>query len=551
MSTQNAHTDAPKKARKPAAKKQADQSTQPVPSAAQVADDKPKKKRTPKTVDPVAEVAQVAQVAATATEPPAQAGDKPKKKRAPAAKKPADPKPDTSAAPAPPAAPTPKKPRKPAESKKKRQANTKPTSLNTSGIGIGPARVKTVLTNEALNPAEHLAKLALVVAENKPKKPKPTEANPDPAMPPQGPQTPITALEPSVLKVVREAEAAYEQSLRESYERKYLSDLAAKDATAKDKYLELRAKAKAAGDFDLHTFNLTFDKNFYAGYSNYVDNHDSYAVRYADKNGNALYADGKPVLDSNGKPSPPYYNQWTRAAALINKRCVRLSGNTRNILACFLDRIVEQLTRNGLHNCLQTGSHSLRLKHALAQTAGFKDRVPINAFVSTLQIYEQALDWIDEHTAYTERRAEFTTEPVFAAIENKHEFDGYVNGVCRGVRNNVALELSDADRERVLNVSISGEFKRFCSHVVHGVIMRVGAVILEYVNENKTKTVGCGTLTHVLKQIHNTCGINYETTSRDMNLRLEQFADWREKKRTERKAATNGTTVADEATSDQ
>lgn len=427
--------------------------------------------------------------------------------------------------------------------KSKRAHNNKLTPIEQSGLGIGSARVKSVLMNTSLNPREHKVRLALIAAENKPRKPKPTKENPEPEMPAQGPQTPVDKLPADILNVIREAEQVHEDQLMKEYERHpydestptgvkyYTARKTAQDAFAVEYKQAKKDKVEFDKSFDLHAFNESFDKNFYsdASFAAWKSENDGYSLNKVNDDGTNKY------------------NQWTRATALVNKLCTRLSGNTRSIIACFLDRIVEQYALNGIHNCLAANRHIIQLPHALDQTDGFDERVPLDRYVRTFDNYTNAHAWIK---ACVETRAEVKELRDKGAEEIKyempeypdpnydHDFNNYVGDICRAVKRRLAKsKTTEAEKNQYEETSVGREFKRFCSYVVYESILRIGACLRQSVERSGVKTISDAMVFYVLQQIHNVCGMDYNETHQVLTTQLELFKQWKETRKEERKNA--------------
>lgn len=402
----------------------------------------------------------------------------------------------------------------------KRTHNTKPTALDIAGVCIGPARVRSVLMHTSLNPREHQVRLAIMAAENRPIRAKPTEENPNPPEPVQGPQTNIEDLPTDVLSVIREAEALHERTIREGYEREVMSNMS-KDTKAQ--YLDARRLAQQKENFNLTAFNQSFDANFYDGLEQYVADNDSYVV---------------------GEK----YNQWTRASALVNKLTIRLSGNTRYIVAAFLDRIVEQYAYNGIHNCLLEGRHIIKPRHALTQTEGFDTRVPLDCFVKTFRNYGIGLNWIEACKEVREEVTKFKNEgkevefelPDYPDMGYDAKFDEYVGEICRSVRMRLASQEDDEEkRNSYLNTSVSKTFKRFCSDIVFEAILRIGTILRCSLQRANVKTVSDSMVRYAIEQIHNVCGMDFETVSNVISERLERFSEYRQKRKEDRRRKKN------------
>ncbi len=427
------------------------------------------------------------------------------------------------------------------------------------GIWMGPARVKTVLQVKSLNPDEYEVRRKLMEAENKPKLKKTPEQVKDNSVE-QGHQTPISELDEDVQTVVKRAEQEYEKSLREAYEKdkvKKMDNVKLKHKVQKvvevegkevtetemlsdhDYYLHCRSKAseKKSDDFDLYSFNMEYDKSFYNGYAQYKKDHDSYAI-------------GSARIDTKTGKLRGEYTQWTRAMALVNKLCTRLSGNTRNIIACFLDNLVIQYSRNGIHNCLLEKRGIVLLSHALTQTEGFETRVPLDKFVKTFDNYQNALDWIYVCREVKERNKQNKATkndpekmPVYPFVKYEYEFDGYVGGVFKMVKAQMAREQkTEAEKNLYLDINVNKQFKKFCSYIVYEAILRIGSCLREAVKCLGVKTISDNIVFYTIKQIHNVCGMDFTKNEEklaihgmSMEQRLSKFAKWKVTRKEQRK----------------
>lgn len=442
---------------------------------------------------------------------------------------------------------------KTAKSVKKRVHNNEPATMDVVGIGIGPARVRNVLITVSLDPENFAVRKAILLGENKPRKPKPTDDNPNPAMPAQGPQTHVENLDDWVVAVVRRAEEQHENSLRDAYEHYHVGKDCMSDEERK-KYNEARRLAQeqannAGTEFNLQAFNLSYDKKFYDEYPAYKEKNDSYVV-------------GKMFIDKKTKKQREKFNEWTRAVALVNKLSTRLSGNTRNIIACFLDRVVEQYARNGIHNCLADGKRIVQLSHALQQSENFSGRVPLHPFVSTLKNYHNALQWFREReavkktnraakAAHTDEKSEpelndlpnypscHDYTPSESEEEDDHhgnDFIGYIGEICRSVKMHMAEEVeSDEEKKQYLDTNVGRDFKTFCSYMVYETILRIGSSLKLSVERQGVKTISDAMVWYVLNQLHSVCGVDFEPTKESMDAHLQVFAQWRESRKALRK----------------
>ncbi len=433
-----------------------------------------------------------------------------------------------------------------AKATKRRPVNVKPAPIDFSGIGIGPAKVKKVLMHHAFNEKEHEVRQNILKAENRPVKPKPTAEVPDPAMPEQGPQVSIDKLPKATLDVIRAAERAHQQALNSEYEHHVVSQMSDADKKA---YQEARKKASESADFDLRSFNVARNKKFYAGFDAWCKENDSYAL-------------GRVVKDKKGVERERF-NQWSRAMALVNKSCLRLSNGVRDILACYLDNLVIQYARNGIVNCVAEDHSNLQLRHALTPSDGFDERVPMDAFARTLDGYQLALNWIEscrqtrEEIRDTRRRikaGEIEGDSVSADLPDypdpayDENFEGYVVDTCRSVRMQMAeSQKTAAEKEKYHNIKVSENFKRFCSIIIYESVLRIGAHLKEVVKLKDVKTVNAEIMHHTLKQVSNLCGIPFDPIKRDMTTRLDKFRAWclerRDARRAKRKEAADADAV--------
>ena len=393
------------------------------------------------------------------------------------------------------------------ETKKQvKKVNNKPSSFDVSGIGIGPPRVRAVLMKVALNPEEAKVREALSKAANRPAKVKPTKENPNPKQPKQGPQIKVRNLPKEVLVVVDKAEESHTDTLRSHYERDVLAGFSDKERA---KYQAGKKAALKEGK-TLKEYNLSFNKAFYSKFKNFLKDNDNYVL--------------------GGK-----YDEWSRASALVNKLCTRLSGNTRSIVAAYLDCIVEQYTKNGIYNCLKEKRKIVQLRHALTQTEGFEKRVPLDQFVKTFKTYDNALCWVEEFSAAREHLKKLKAEdkpvdnfelPAYPETDDQYDFSGYVGEICRSIKNNLTKEdLPEPDIDAT-NISVSKEFRRFGSYLVYEAILRIGKCLAASVKRSNVKTVSDTSVWHTLDQIHNVCGSDFEPIRTTMVARLDKYEKW-------------------------
>ena len=430
----------------------------------------------------------------------------------------------------------------------KRHHNLKQPALMKNGIGTGTARVKSVLMHIALNPLEYRVRKALQPVRTK------SEDGTETVTEPQ----PLNKLPTEYQDLIAHAEKSYETSLREAYERQKVGshkksesedkfnvasmseetrkDYLAKKKAAVDQHAKTNKENNSSTPFDLHKFNLSFDKNFYNQWPAFKEANDNYIVGkvYADKN--------------SEEPGKVKYNQWTRASALVNKLCTRVSSKTRNIIACFLDRIVEQYAANGIHNCFQEKRRIIQLRHALTEgTDGFEQRVPLHNLVQTLPAYRRAMSWIDAKLEAKEAKKTKDSEESEDTEDNlnfdpptkyAYDFDSYASEICRSVKIQLAEQETDpALKEQYINASVSREFKEFCSQVIYETILRIGAALKIDVESSGVKTISDEIVVKVLKLLHSNCGVDFATSWNIMQDKLSQYETTRAQYKNTRKTA--------------
>jgi hypothetical protein len=70
---------------------------------------------------------------------------------------------------------------------------------------------------------------------------------------------------------------------------------------------------------------------------------------------------------------------------------------------------------------------------------------------------------------------------------------------------------------------------------VYEAILRIGACLRETVERSGVKTISDNIVWHVIKQIHNVCGLDFNHMEKSMLERLNKFSAWRVNRKEERK----------------
>ena len=415
------------------------------------------------------------------------------------------------------------------KSPSKRSRNTDPTALAETGIGLSSSRVRTVMATQALNVTEHAVLKHLLAAENKPKKPKPTDKEPNPKMPKQGPQTPIADLPQFVQDAVAEAEEAYLETLRHSYDQKYAAALR-KTKAGDSKYQDAKVAARKAAheadeEFDVKAFNESFDSNFYSDFKSYCKKNDKYLT----------------VKKKGSKKAVPL-TEWGRAIALVSKRCVRLSGGTRFILTTFLDQIVKSYVRNGIMNCINDEKVIVMMYHAInAPSRELEQLIALHPWVATFSTYRRIETWMHERQDIKEQVAELkkkgneveSTIPDFPVNDSQTiHFTNYVGEIFREIKMRMAAETDDEDlKERYLNASAGKNFKSFCNQIVFEAILRIGKSLALSIRREKVKTVSDDMVWFCIENTLMICGLPFDGIREVMNESLDLYNDWSARRR--------------------
>jgi len=445
------------------------------------------------------------------------------------------------------------------------------TKLEREGIVVAPSRVKKVLVEMALNPRESIVVNALLTAGERTKK----VITKNEVLDLEGKkkvEKVVTYEEstPIALDRVRKtswygdvmdaAEEAHATSIREQYENIQLSN---EVLFPKDKLLEYKKQKKAAKDvamkkglsFDVEKFNTSFKADFYKDFAAFKLT-DSYRLTHAahelDSEGYILDLtsidpatgkprrklvvkldkEEKPVLDSAGNPVlicvRPRYDERTRMIALINKTCIRLSGGTRDIIAAYLDIIVEQYTRNGIKNCCEANKVVVQVEHALQQSDkvnsgngenDFNNAMSTDKFVSTFNNYAAALAWIESKKPNEEG---VKVEEAYPDPEYDTDFSIYVGYICDSVRVIMAKEAkTEEDREKILHTNTGSSLKSFCSNVIVEAIFRIGLSLKLSLKNGSAKTVTEHMVHSAVEQIHILFGVKYAPVAQRINEKLK------------------------------
>ena len=418
--------------------------------------------------------------------------------------------------------------------------------------------------------------------------------------------------------VMNRAEQQHEANIMHAYEREHVDNY---DETKRETYVNAKKDAKKAIDdanasleekaandkanavelrkglktFNEHEFNLKFDPKFYDGVNAFKQEHDKFIIGKVYESKSGLTAkgtvDGKKtgvkLVASNKQPVA--MSAWRRANSLVCKLYTRLSGNTRNLVACFLDYLVEQFALNGLHNALLDGEKKVSLEATLRRSDGYLKRTPLYRFAMTFNHFDAANKYLadkvnmdkakkaaaalakaqaklaaheakveasrqavdgdkdndkhdaksvdksatDKHDAKSVKSDEFRLEYPKSTYE--YSFDGYVGTICNNTLVKFANSAKPEDKEKLMQMSINKEVKQFCANLVYEAIVRIGDSLRDTV-ESRAKTISDAMVKNAIRQIHIMTGSQCDAFDKHQAVAMVKFNEIRKSRRDERKA---------------
>lgn len=394
---------------------------------------------------------------------------------------------------------------------KKRAPNQKETDKQRTGLGIGHARVKNVLNRLVLHPDEWAARDEITKGANKPHRPKKTTDNPNPEMPEQGPQVPVSKMSKSTRDIVADAEAARQRQLLSNYvsdrvrkipeDKRKLYYANRKAAVQKHRVAQKQLPPDERKEFDLESFNKNYDSEFYDDFKNVHD-------------------------DLN---DPEKHTEWSRATNLISKQCTKVSTDAHLLLTAFLDQLVLQMADNGLRNCHAKGRKIVKVQHVLPprDSVNGSDKIPLWNWLRTFDSTANAYQFLHNKEIIQAQAAEFrkknrpveVTDPVLSETNHKYRFDSYATDLCRHRR----MELADSESKELgadkasayHDINTSNDFKTFCTEVIIEAIYRVGEMLHNRITSDNHRTITLDLMEQTICAIHTACGMDYNTDDDD------------------------------------
>ncbi len=462
--SRNDSEDKPKKTvkSKDEPKKEKSKSKEEKEDKPKVSEDKPKKEKAPKK---------------SSDESKEEKEDKPKKEKAPKKVKEDKPKKD----------PKPAKEYVPA--------------METTGVAISLPRVKRLLSDNLDDVASEVVEELNLAKGYDEKKLNKNGEMVSVEVPPQ----PISKLSKRTQDYVREAEARYVKYLTHEYEKEVIKNW---DSEKKLRYHEDKKNAKKNADSSddgfNRRFNESFQNDFYSGYDAFVKQKDKLSLDYVSD-------------DADSKAKAPA-DEWSRAIRLVTKNCSRIAFDTRVVVSCFLDRVVEQLAHNGIVNAKADVKKNVSLRYVLQNGDDYSTIVPLHSLLSTLKCYTHATTWLSSNSDDSEENNKYSGD----GSDKYKTFSIYVHKIFSDVRHRVVESCAnEEDAKFYSTMNASKEFKIFCSLVVYELVERISALLRESTVKSEVKTVSGSLVYYALRQLHIATGLDYTQTYN----RMQHFLD--------------------------
>lgn len=405
------------------------------------------------------------------------------------------------------------------QAKPKRISKVEPSVLEISGICVGPARVKNILADKALNVSESLArdeirKLAGRTVGDLMIKPRP-----------------LSSLPAEYAELLAKAESQHLDSLHTAYVNHKMKKLAEADQSSLASLAKFKSEYKGtpANLAELKQLYSSYAADFYNGYDEFVAANDKLKVSAE-------------------------MSEYNRAIALINKCRVRISKNTRFQIASYLDRLITDYIKCAVRSCVLRKKVSIRLEdfYSVHRPENF-------TFMYSLKAYHETFEWIKRRNEALEANKEAADKKKLEyTLRDVDEFSGYTTELFRYVKNVMSADSTectalaaklnertlnggvpskehvDIVRKLILTLQNSREAKRFCSYLIYDAICRIGKSLKETVDYEGVKTVSDSMVMHVLRLLHTSHGVDFSKMEAHIQSSLLKFSEVSKKKRSAR-----------------
>jgi hypothetical protein len=274
-----------------------------------------------------------------------------------------------------------------------------------------------------------------------------------------------------------------------SAEKKKEYTAAKKQAVSEHQAVQKTAHLFQLHEFDLTSFNLKWDPNFY-------------------KN-----------METGSWKSLKNMELYSYCTNLVNKVKVRFNAESKIFITAFIECILRQLVTNGTLNCIKDGNKIIQIRHALdSSSKDFQERFPLSPLISNLETYRKHLASTEEPTEEpaaedhsTEEHDEDQTPE--GDTGRKFQFKHYVTELCRSVRIELAKKdssVEDMIKSPYIEACVSKPFKQFCSNIIVDLIRVFGNILKTEVSTRSVKTVNYTIVKTLLQVSHIICGLDAE-----------------------------------------
>ena len=323
-------------------------------------------------------------------------------------------------------------------------------------LSISPNKIKNIISNNILN--KEIFKALLEIKDATPKSIiKKTDAGETKE---EYAGLPLSGVSADTKKVIKAAELNYISMSCDSFVREKLSKLTSQEKeTYKNAKKTYKSGLPDGAVFDLEKFNKHYDTKFYAEF------------------------DKTKVLQSD--------NEWKSATERISKLKNRFSNTSRIILSMLCEHLMSQIVKNAIDSCVDEKKKSVQISHLY--TAKLSD-TPLMRLLSNLDIYR------------TNKSYDETSKFAVTGLQENQQFQ------FKFVVNELFMKFVTMSEDGKPTLSISKQFKNYCSALLCDFIMRIGVMLLTEIEYLDVKTVNDCTVNTVINQYYNVCNVDFTST---------------------------------------
>ena len=353
-------------------------------------------------------------------------------------------------------------------SKQVKEKKSKPLASDECGFNISLNKIKNIISNNILNKTifNTLTELKVAMPKTVVKKDKDGIETKEEFL-----GIPISNLSNTTQSIVKEAIDNYLEVQFDDVGRSRIKAMTVEQKelykTAKNTYKENLSNDV---EFKLDTFNQSYDKTFYSAF------------------------DKTKLLQTD--------NEWQFAIEKISKLKNRFSNSARTILSMICEYLMEQVIQTSVSNCLDEKKKSVQISHLHSTKTS---ELPLFKLLVNLDMYNLSKTYTDS--------TEFNVTGVPA--NQQYQFRFFVNETFRKIKKN----LVDANQ----SITISKQYKSFCSALLTDFIMRIGTMMLTEIEHLDIKTVSDCTVNTVIAQYYNVCGVKFLDTDTYVNVLKDKY----------------------------